>query len=310
MPARRPLRALVALLLMTIIWGWTFTWVKQSLEAATGLLGAAARPGIVAWYIVVRFGIAAATLGALVPSARRRLDGAVWRAGALLGGALLVGFVFQMIGLTSLSPGVSAFLTSLYVVFTAILTGLRGTHRVTLPLLMGVVLATFGAGFIDGPPHLGFGAAEWLTVASAFVFAIHILMTDELTRRLPPMPLTLASFVWVVAGAVAALLGSLALPGAADPGGLWSLLVVPRFVGPLLLTSFLATVGALSIMNLFQREVDPVRAAVLYALEPVWASAIAIASGYGQAGRWLWIGGTALLAGNLVAEWGARPRVT
>jgi len=55
---------------------------------------------------------------------------------------------------------------------------------------------------------------------------------------------------------------------------------------------------------MFQRELDPVRAAILYALEPVWTTLIALATGLGQPGMWLWIGGGALVAGNLIAEWG------
>ena len=61
-------------------------------------------------------------------------------------------------------------------------------------------------------------------------------------------------------------------------------------------------------MNVFQRELDPVRAAILYAIEPVWAALIAIALGLGEADRWLWIGGLALLGGNLIAELGSIAR--
>jgi drug/metabolite transporter (DMT)-like permease len=70
----------------------------------------------------------------------------------------------------------------------------------------------------------------------------------------------------------------------------------------MLLSSILATVVALSLMNMFQRDLDPVRAAILYALEPVWAALVAIAAGMEHADPWLWIGGAALLAGNLIAE--------
>ena len=58
-------------------------------------------------------------------------------------------------------------------------------------------------------------------------------------------------------------------------------------------------------MNLFQRDLDPVRAAIVYALEPVWTTLIAWGFGMGAPSGWLLAGGGALLAGNLVAELGA-----
>jgi drug/metabolite transporter (DMT)-like permease len=67
-----------------------------------------------------------------------------------------------------------------------------------------------------------------------------------------------------------------------------------------------ATVLALSLMNVFQREIDPVRAAILYALEPIWATFAALIAGMDQLTPWLWVGGSVLLAGNLVAELGGR----
>jgi drug/metabolite transporter (DMT)-like permease len=60
----------------------------------------------------------------------------------------------------------------------------------------------------------------------------------------------------------------------------------------------------LTLMNQFQRELDPVRAAILFALEPIWTTLIAMLLGFGRPGFWLWIGGGALVAGNLIAEWG------
>ena len=57
-------------------------------------------------------------------------------------------------------------------------------------------------------------------------------------------------------------------------------------------------------MNTWQRELEPVRAAILYAIEPVWATLVAIGLGQAEAGSWLLIGGGSLLLGNLVAELG------
>ena len=86
-----------------------------------------------------------------------------------------------MIGLDSINPSTSAFLTSLYVVFTALITTKITGQRVTRTMILGVALATFGAGFIEGPPIVGL--REILTVICAFFFALHILFTRRLPKK-------------------------------------------------------------------------------------------------------------------------------
>ena len=301
--SRRPL---LALLLVTVLWGFTFVWMKQALEAAARVIGTPAGGTVVSFYVAIRFGIAAVVL-AFWPRARRGLDAGAWRAGLAIAVLLYSGFLLQMLGLTGVTPAVSAFLTSLYVVFAALLT--VAIHRVHPHrwFLAGVVLATAGAGFIEGPPHLTFGTAEWLTVGCAAVFGVHILATDHLTKAHPPLAVTLASFVatcvLAAAGAMIGVLGRGGLP----PSTLVGLLGDRGFLLPLTLATFLSTIVALSLMNLYQRELDPVRAAILYALEPIWTTLIAWGMGLGRPGPWLLVGGGALLAGNLVAELGAAP---
>ena len=296
-------RALVALLLVTIIWGWSFIWIKMSLTAAESVLGRPGGASVVSLYVLLRFAIAAAVL-ALWPRARTGLDRDAWRGGAILGGLLFAGFLLQMIGLERVSAPVSAFLTSLYVVFSALITAAHHRARPHLPFLLGVLLATFGAGFIEGPPHLTYGLGEWLTVASAFVFALHILATDRLTKTSAPLAVSLAMFVVTAAaglGSLAIVSTAASAPSAAE---LSELLHASAFVVPLLLSTFLGTVIALTLINVFQREMDPVRAAILYAMEPIWTTVIAAALGFGLPGFWLWIGGGALLTGNVIAELG------
>src|SRR5688572_7755203 len=161
--AARRTRAVLAILLVTFFWGWTFIWMKQAVSASGRILGPAGSTAGVGLFMSARFGIAAALL-ALLPGARRGLDRGAWSAGVVLGALLLAGFLFQMVGLEGISPAVSAFLTSLYVIFTAALLWARTRKPVGAWLALGAALSTFGAGFIGGPPHISFGRAEWLTV--------------------------------------------------------------------------------------------------------------------------------------------------
>jgi drug/metabolite transporter (DMT)-like permease len=299
----RRTRAILALLAVTILWGCTFVWMKQSLNAAERSLGRQGGSAVIILYVGVRFLLAAVVMG-LWPRARRGLDRGSWWGGAILGAILFAGFLLQMLGLEDISPPVSAFLTSLYVIFAAIISAWSHRTRPHLPFMIGVVLATLGAGFIEGPPHLTFGPAEWLTVVSAFIFGIHIIATDRITKAHDPLAVTVAMFVCTAAFSAIALPIAMARSGAPSLVEMTALLRDAAFVMPMLLATFFATILALTLMNQFQRELDPVRAAILFALEPIWTTLIAMLLGFGRPGFWLWIGGGALVAGNLIAEWG------
>lgn len=300
---RSSTRAVSALFVVTLLWGWTFVWMKDGVDAVEARFGAGGLVAGVGLFLALRFGLAAVVLLAL-PSVRRGLTSRTWLGGAQIGAPLLGGFLLQMFGLHGVSPAVSAFLTSLYVLFTALVLALRTRNAPRRSLVLGGLLATFGAGFIGGPPQLTFGAGEWLTVACAFVFAVHILVTDHVTKRHAPMPVTLTTLVVVALGSAAVTAIGLGLDGAPGVRELLQLCSDAKFVTPVLLSSFLATVIALSLMNTFQRDLDPVRAAIVYAIEPVWAALVSLALGREHSSGWLWIGGGALLAGNLIAEVG------
>lgn len=298
--------AIVALLVVTVIWGGTFVWMKQALDAVRIVLGPGKSNAGISLFMALRFGLAAACIAVFVPASRRGLSREVWMGGFWIGLVLFSGFVLQMMGLEEVSPAVSAFLTSLYVLFTAVLTVGIDRRAPGLGLFVGVVLATMGAGFIRGRPELAFNTGELLTVACAVLFAAHILVTDRVTKRVLPMPVTLTSFVWVTVGGLVMLLPSLVSRDGPGIVALLDLAMTPAFALPLVLSSVLATVFALSLMNLFQRRLDPVRAAVLYAFEPIWATLFGIAAGTDRFTIHLWLGGALLLAGNLIAELGQR----
>jgi drug/metabolite transporter (DMT)-like permease len=276
-------RALLALLLVTLIWGVAFLWMKQNLAAAERVLG---RPGgipVVAMYLGARFAIAAFAL-ALWPQARRGLTKGAWTGGLVIGVLLTSGFFFQMLGLQNVTPPVSAFLTSLYVVFAAAFTtilhktkpGPDAPHR-SRPRDLRRRLHRRAAA-----PDLRRGR-----------MADRRLRRDlrrshprdrQFTRASSPASVSLTSFVWTAVLGLAVTAVVSVRPGAPTPTQLLAVLTDRGFVTPLLLSATLATVLALTLMNMYQRALDPVRAAIVYALEPVWTTLVAWAVGTTQPG--------------------------
>ena len=294
-------KATMALFGVTLLWGGTFIWMQQSLDAAAHSAPGLDENDVAVFFVMMRFVIAGLLLLIFVPKTWRGLkDREVWKGGLILGVIVWGGFILQMLGLTDVTPAVSAFLTSLYVVFTALIGVALGMQKMTRFAILGVLLATFGAGWISGPPQLNFGLGEWLTVGCAFLFGAHIIATDRVTKVVDPIQVTATMLITVATLSVAVYLAV----SSEFTGEFVALLKEFDFTFPLMLCAALGSLVALLVLNIFQKQVTPVRAAILYALEPVWAMLGSLVLGLeGDVTFWLPVGAVALLIGNLVVEY-------
>ena len=289
-------QAAIGLFFVTLLWGGTFVWMKQAVNALDDELTQYTTAGVVGVIVCSRFLIAFVALLPFSREARRALlSKEDWKGGIILGGLMLVGFVLQMIGIKSVSPSVSAFLTSLYVVFTAILSVKISDRKPTRIMVLGVGLATVGAGFIDGPPHVVWGVGELLTVVCAFFFALHIIYTDKITKQLNPIAVTSTSFAFLVISA-----GIVALVASRDVRvfeSAWQ----EGVIIPLLCLGLFGSLACILMLNAFQRHLNPTHAAIIYSFEPVWATLYGWQQGLVEVSIWLTMG-LLLLLGNIIVE--------
>lgn len=298
-PPNQRKRAIAALLVVTSVWGATFIWMKQALNALQPEIEAYGSNRVVGVLVAARFAIAALVMVVFFPKARAALrDKEQWKGGALLGGVMLVGFVTQMIGLDEINPAVSAFLTSLYVVFTALITIFMTKSQPSRVLMFGVLLATFGAGFIQGPPHLTWGFGEVMTVVCAVFFALHIIYTQRITQVMDPIGVTQTSFAVVALGAMTMVL----LLGGGRSIEEWRFIFAEGVFIPVLCLGIGGSFFCLLLLNMYQRYLHPIQAAIIYALEPVWATTYGLGLGLVDWSFWILIGGSALFLGNIVVE--------
>lgn len=296
-PQRR--KAAMVLLSVTLVWGATFIWMKQALNALEVEIEAYGTFSVVAFLVALRFLIAMALVAAVFPKTWQGLTSVqIWKGGAVLGSLMLVGFVSQMVALNDINPSTSAFLTSLYVVMTALLTVKMTQHPPRRTLYWGVLMATLGAGFIEGPPHLSWGWGEIITVACALFFALHIIFTQKITMKLDPLMLTLTSFIVVGMGSLllAVVSSSNASSMAQDVLGREGVLL------PVFLLGLGGSFFCLVALNMYQRHMHPVQAAIIYAFEPVWATLFGLGLGLVPWTWWIVFGGGILLAGNILVE--------
>ena len=291
--------AIFALLAVTLVWGATFIWMKQALDALDTEKSAFGTNGVVATLVFARFAIAAIMMLLFFKKARTSLaDKQIWQDGLILGTLMYLAYLSQMIGLDDIDPSVSAFLTSLYVVFTALISSIYNLRLPTKIMILGVGLATFGTGFIQGPPHLTWGVAEFITVFCALLFALHILFTQHITTRRDPIAVSTSSFI------VVTLCSAITVFFLGDGTNMeqWKLIFSDGVLIPVLLLGVGGSFFCLLFLNLYQRYLHPIQAAIIYALEPVWATIYGLQLGMVEWSIWILIGGGALFIGNIIVE--------
>lgn len=249
----------LALLFVTLVWGATFPVLKAATAHLSGVEVSA-----------LRFLIAALCMAPIALRVPRR----TWIDGGLLGALVLISYVVQAFGLQFISSNRSAFLTSLNVLMVPLLGVAFGT-RLTLPVLGAASLACVGIGLMswEGGADL---LADAATVFGALAYALYVILLSQRAGRHVPRQLAATQIVWM------ALLGSLWM--LVDAWGTDKLQTLPGrldlSVGAgLAYLGIVATAGMLFLQAMAQRHVSADKAALVYAMEPVFAALFA----------WLWL---------------------
>jgi len=246
----------LSLLLLTLLWGSTFTLVKGAMEIAS--------PGV---FLALRFSLAAAVLLAVALVRRDRVGPGFWRHGLLLGLFMLAGFALQTTGLRFTTPARSGFFTGLSVLIVPFITHFTLGRHVRWSAWAGVALAVMGAALLarpfGEPAHPQQSLGDLLTLGCAVAYALQIAFMSEWSHRHPLVPFTLLQVSVVVVGALLMI----PLEGARLDATRW-----PELAWVVAFTGILMTAGAFFVMNWAQRHTTAVRAALIFALEPVAAA--------------------------------------
>ena len=282
------------LLAMCAIWGSSFFTMKLGTEGVASAVGEAAAPSA---FLFLRFLVAAALHPLIFRGVLGKITGRVAWHGFLLALPFYAGFILQVTGLTETTSTVSAFLTNLTVILTPILGRLFFRERLTGAVLGGGIVTLAGVYVLTNPAGGDFKVGEAVTIACAVAFALQIQLTNVITKKSDPDAVTFVMFgcAVVFSGLTLAVMG-------VGPADLARGLAGPDVAWTVIYTGVACSVVAITIMNRFQREVEPTRAAVLYTIEPVFAAAMAAAF-VGELLTWRMIaGGAVILGGNVVCE--------
>ena len=290
-----PLRGLLALLLVTLVWGTTFPAMKD--------LTVHFSP---AWIVFLRFALAALLLAPFLWNTAR--DDLV--SGALLGVLLFFCYMFQVEGLALTSSNRNAFICGLNVLVVPLL-GVLGGRLPEKRIVVALLLALIGLAALcwDGGP---WGRGDTLALLGAFAFAVYVSMMALRTRRATRlMTLTAAQIVTVALCAAIWLLARevprTTIDAGQDFANYWSYIGqgLRQYGVNLGYLGVVATAAIISLQSWGQARTSANEAAVVYAFEPAAAAFFAF--------FWLgetmtprgWIGAALLIAGMIVSQWNA-----
>ncbi|HEX8456124.1 MAG TPA: DMT family transporter [Pyrinomonadaceae bacterium] len=292
-----------ALMLTTLIWGSTFFMAKDILGVWPPMA-----------YMFVRFAAAAVLLAALFPRRLAAARRAQWRAGLVLGLLMGAGFGLQAAGQVYTTASKSAFVTGLTTPLVPFVAYLVLRARPGVENLVGVVFASLGGLLILAPQgaDTSVNLGDLLTLAATLLFATHITLMSVYARRHDARQLTvlqigctavLFAVVWIGLRVWAGVAGADALPTALARETVplaWN----ARIVWQLVYLATVATVGSFLFWTWGQARTSATHAAIIFSLEPVFATAFAVAAL--GAGEWMggrgWLGAALIFAGIIISE--------
>jgi hypothetical protein len=277
----------LAIVLASVLYGATFRVVQVSVERTT--------PSA---FVFMRYGIGALVL---LPFAIRRgwrgprslpKDG--WR--LVIGVAVLVasfsaiGALVQSIGLRSTTTSNSAFITSLFVVFTPIVESLVYRRWPRRGIVGAVLVAMLGLWLITGA-SFSMGRGDALTLVAAALYGGWYVAIGAYTNRMDTVSFTCAQLF----AASLMMVPFVAAQGFGTVDG--------YVIATVLFTGIACTAFAFALTAWAQRLVDPSRTSIISLVEPVVAGVV----GY-WVGERLGIGGYAgallIIVAILIAERG------
>ena len=284
------------LLIQTMMWGLSFIIIKN----VTATMPATA-------FLALRFIIGVLVL---LPFYIRKLGAAMnpafFKAALLLGGLVFTSSALQTFGLRYTSVTNSSFITSTTVLLVPIFERLIFKKKLPRALWIGCFAAFAGVTVLAGGVSLSLNIGDVMTALCAVGFALQILYAAKYAMQFPAGTIGFAQL------ALAALMFTVlwGVDGFSFAG------FEARFIGPLLFMGIINTAVGFVGQFIAYRYTEAVVASLIFALEPIFATAFAmvIPDGSGhyetltlKAG----LGALCVLLGVAIAMWDSfRPKNT
>lgn len=271
------------LVLVTMIWGVTFLVAKLTLQ----LIGPFT-------YLSLCYTIATLTLVLIFHKRLRKITRTEVVGGLVIGVMLFAGYAFQTVGLQWTSVSKAGFITGLYVPLVPLFALIFLRQRIIATAVVGVLLSLIGLCLLSIDQHfsLSFGIGEWLMLCCAVAFALQIVFINKFAPSADAINLAIIQIGFT------AVLSLIFIPLNHEP------LAMPP---PLawLSVSLMGTLDmafTMLLMNWVGQYISGTRAALIYALEPVWAGVFGVLVAHDVLSLAAWCGCACILAGMIVGR--------
>lgn len=255
------LRADFLLLMVAMVWGSSFTLMKNVINEIP-----------VCPYLAGRFLVAAAALLFIFRKRLCRIDRALLQAGILIGIILFLGMGLQVYGLLYTTATKSAFIAGMNFMFVPFLSIWLLKKTPNKSTFFGVFIALIGLFYLSGGIDFSFNKGDFISLVSAFCFALQIVFIDKYTNK--GLDASLIAVLQISTAAVLFLLLWLLYPGSTIAADI-QLFIKPIVFLTILFTGLLGTAGGFGVQTLVQRFTTPSHTALILAMEPVWGAVFA-----------------------------------
>lgn len=253
----RTYRADALMLITALIWGTTFVAQSLGMQHIGPFL-----------YTGLRFLLGALVVLPLVllvgrskPQPGRAFNRPMLLGGLVLGTVLTLGINLQQIGLMFTTVTNSGFITGLYVILVPLF-GLLIGMRSGLGTWGGALLALIGMLLLSVTDNFRIVSGDWLQLAGAACWAVHVLLVGALASRYDPVRIAFLQFVVcaLISLTLALLLEPISLPAIVN-------------AGPAILYGGLLAVGVgFTLQVVAQKDALASHAAIILSLEAVFAA--------------------------------------
>lgn len=282
---RSELATVAALVVVTAVWGSSFVVIHGLVNRIPPLD-----------FLGVRFAIAGAIAAVVWWRDLRAAHQLTWHRGVTLGLVFALAQIAQTYGLAYTSASIAGFISGMYVVLTPLILVVFAKVRITLVTWLAFAIATLGMSLLTisfdaDNTALAFGWGEVLTLLSAFLYALHIVLLGRWSSAGTQAQLTVIQMV-----TLGVVLGVCALPGG---------VVLPVGVSEWSQTLYMAvfaSIFAIGIQTWAQSRISPTKTAIILTGEPVWGAFFAVSVGGEHVTTAMIVGGTLIVGAMLMTE--------
>lgn len=243
--------ASLGLVLATIIWGFAFVVVKNTLDLIPAL-----------YMMAFRFTIAFLGQALLFHKKFKLINKKILINGFVLGLLLYLSYAFQTYGCKYTTAGKNAFLTTIYVVLVPFINWILFSKKPKWYSVIAAFMAITGIGLVSLTDNLTINIGDVLTIFCGITYAIHMIFVSRYTETGDAILLTILQigFTAVLSWVTAPILD----------GPLLVSFVSSESIISIFYLGLLSTMVAYLLQNVGQKYTKPSTAALLMSLESVF----------------------------------------